>query len=226
MSLYPFVRHSYSMDDYPPEPWYLGGRLLVSAFLVPRASIPRAVTQIPEKRTPLRWGDRLVVGVAFARYVPGGVLSYDELLVALPSVGGTPAVTIPQIWVDSPESVAGGRALWSIPKHLGAFDHAETESGTSSTASAEGGMIASVSARYGRTLLPGMHQLPLPTLQRLEGRTVLSTNRVIGRVRALRAHWEFTPHGPLGYLHGRTPFGSFAVTDASIIFGLKVRRAR
>jgi hypothetical protein len=214
------------MSDFPPEPWYLGGRLLVSAFLVPRASIPSPLTDIPGKRAQLRWGDRLVVGVAFASYVPGGVLSYDELLVAVPSVGGVPAVTIPQIWVDSPESVAGGRALWSIPKHLARFDRAETGSGASLTASTESGMIASISARYGRTLLPGMHQLPLPTLQRLERRTVLSTNRVIGRVRALSTQWEFAPSGPLGYLHGRTPLASFAVTDASIIFGLKVRRAR
>ncbi len=206
------------MTDYPPEPWYLGGSLLVSAFLVPRESLPALA--MPDGRRPLRWGGKVVVGTAFVRYVPGGVLEYDELLVALPSLPG-PRVTIPQIWVDSGASMSGGRELWGIPKELAEFQR--TENGASVEASMGG--AAAVSATVGRRLLPGMRQLPLTTLQSYEGRRILSHNRVIGRMHALRASWTFDTAGPLGYLHGRTPFFSAAIRDASIVFGMEVERS-
>lgn len=202
---------------YPPEPWYLGGSLLVSAFLVPRSLLPRS---IPRPQRPLGWGGNVVVGAAFVRYVPGGALTYDELLVAIPSLPG-PRVTIPQIWVDSAASMAGGRELWGIPKQLAEFERSDTDSGARMSM----GSVASIDARYGPRLLPGMTQLPLATLQVLDGRRILSHNRVVGRVSALSAEWTFDPDGPLGYLAGRRPFFSAAIRDASIIFGMDVQRS-
>ena len=205
------------MTAYPLEPWYLGGSLLVSAFLVRGRELP--AFDIPDGRRPLRLGGRTVVGTAFVSYVPGGVLDYNELLVALPSLPG-PRVTIPQIWVDSPTSKAGGRELWGIPKELHDFSRVDSSSG----AEVSMGSVASVSATYGRRLLPGMRQLGLDTLQILDGRRILSRNRVIGRMHALKAAWTFDPDGPLGYLAGRKPFFSAAIRDASIIFGMDVER--
>lgn len=205
------------MSAYPPEPWYLGGSLLVSAFLVPPRELPEF--EIPDGRRPLKLGGKVVVGTAFVQYVPGGVLEYNELLVALPSLPG-PRVTIPRIWVDSATSLAGGRELWGIPKELHDFTRADTAEG----AEVSMGSVASVSARYGRRLLPGMRQLGLDTLQVLDGRRILSRNRVIGRMHALKATWSFDPDGPLGYLAGRKPFFSAAIRDASIIFGMDVER--
>jgi len=205
------------MSEYPPEPWYLGGSLLVSAFLVSPRELPKF--PIPDGRRPLRLGGKVVVGTAFVKYVPGGVLEYNELLVALPSFPG-PRVTIPQIWVDSPASRAGGRELWGIPKELHEFERSDSAAG----AEVSMGSVASVRAMYGRRLLPGMRQLGLDTLQELDGRRILSRNRVIGRMHALRATWTFDPDGPLGYLAGRKPFFSAAIRDASIIFGMDVER--
>lgn len=205
------------MIDYPPEPWYLGGELLVSAFLVPRTLVPRA---LPRPQRSLGWGGKVVVGAAFVRYVPGGALSYDELLVAIPSVPG-PRVTIPQIWVDSAASAAGGRELWGIPKQLADFTRTETAHAVTMAM----GTAARIDARYGQCRVPGMPRLPLTTLQVLDGRRTLAHNHVIGRVTALHAQWTVDPHGPLGYLAGRTPFISFAIRDASIIFGMDVQRS-
>ncbi|MBA8815369.1 acetoacetate decarboxylase [Microbacterium halimionae] len=106
------------MATYPPEPWHLGGSLLVSVFRVPAAELP--AIEIPGGRRPLRLGGEVLVGTAFANYVPGGVLQYNELLVSVPSVF-PPRVTVPQIWVDSEASRAGGRELWGIPKQLETF---------------------------------------------------------------------------------------------------------
>lgn len=204
------------MTSYPPEPWYLGGSMLISAFLVPPAALPPL--DIPDGRRALRVGGKVVVGAAFVRYTPGGVLAYDELLIAVPNGS---RVTIPQIWVDSAASMAGGRELWGIPKQLAEFERTDTRDGATMAM----GSVASIDARYGRPLLPGMRQVPLTTLQSFDGRRILSRNRVIGRVSRLRATWTFDPDGPLGYLAGRRPFFSAAIRDASIIFGTKVERS-
>ena len=203
---------------YPPEPWYLGGSLLVSLFRVP-------VSALPASSAPLSARGHAVVGVAFARYGPGGVLSYDELLVATPTLHrGRPRVTIPQIWVDSAESLEGGRALWGIPKQIAVFRRAGTTDAASVSMSTDTGPVAGLRSRVGRALVPGMRQLPLPIVQRDGGRAIVSHNRVIGRVRSLRTRWTFAADGPLGYLHGRRPLASVALTDASIVFGMDVRR--
>ncbi|HCB06324.1 MAG TPA: hypothetical protein DEQ43_19155 [Nocardioides bacterium] len=57
-------------------------------------------------------------GAAFVSYDEGSPLTYHELLVARPvsTVEHGRRVTITDIWVDSPASVAGGRELWAIPK--------------------------------------------------------------------------------------------------------------
>ena len=200
---------------YPPEPWYLGGSLLASAFLVDGAVFRDA---LPAGRHALRFGSKVVVGVASASYVPGGVLAYEELLVALPTWGrGGLRITIPQIWVDSAQSREGGRALWGIPKELAVFERSDTRA-------AMNGAEMVLEGRTGRALLPGMRQLALPILQSVEGGSILSHNRVIGRIRSLRARWSFAADGPLGYLAGHTPFVSFAVRDASIVFGMDVER--
>lgn len=200
---------------YPPEPWYLGGSLLASAFLVDGAHFRGT---LPAGRHPLRIGSKIIVAVASASYVPGGALAYEELLVAVPTWGrGGLRVTIPQIWVDSPESKSGGRELWGIPKELADFERSATYASMNGT-----DMV--LECRVGRALLPGMRQVALPILQQVGGRSILSHNRVIGRIRALRAHWSFATDGPLAHLRGHKPFISFAISDASIIFGMDVQR--
>ena len=211
--------------EYPPEPWYLGGSLNVSVFLVPATSLP-AGFDLPNGRRALRLGSRVVVGIASVRYLPGGVLDYDELLVAVPSFGrGGLRVTIPQIWVDSPTSMRGGRELWGIPKHLAVFRQGDRGGVTSMTMSVDGAAVAGLRARRGLPLLPGMRQLALPILQNLDGRVTLSHNRVVGRLAGLRAAWHFPENGPLGYLSGRRPVLNIAVHHAAIIFGMNVTRS-
>lgn len=216
------------VDDaaaYPPGPWYLGGSLLVSVFLVPESSLPVGF-HLPEGRRPLTLGGKVVVGVAAARYLPGGVLDYDELLVSVPSLGrGGLRITIPQIWVDSPTSMRGGRELWGIPKQLARFQRTDRAGVSVMMMSVEARPVAAMRARRGLPLLPGMRQLALPILQRLDGRVTLSHNRVIGRMSGLRASWRFAQDGPLVYLHGRRPVLNVALHDAAIIFGMDVDRS-
>jgi hypothetical protein len=133
-------------------------------------------------------------------------------------------VNIPQIWVDSPTSLAGGRELWGIPKELGRFERVERGDRVRVSMTDENGPVASIRAQYGLPLLPGMRQLGLPILQELGGRRILSHNRLIGKITGLRATVSFDPAGPLAWLAGRTPLVSLAIRDASIIFGMDVQR--
>lgn len=89
-----------SSPGYPPAPWSMRGQLYLSLWRV---------------------GGGLV-GTAFVDYLAGSELEYGELLRARPTrAGRRAAVTITDIWVDSPASRDGGRALWAIPKGLARF---------------------------------------------------------------------------------------------------------
>lgn len=211
---------------YPPEPWFLGGSLRVSAFRVPAGQLPAEMTaSVPADHSPIRLGGGVTVGAAFVHYTAGGVLQYEELLVALAVHRGAQVRTsIPLIWVSSERSQRGGRELWAIPKHLGEFDRATSGPDTDTSMRWEGHRVASLSAGDGRSVLPGRRQLPLPTAQTLDGRRCTARNLAVGRVRRLHARWTFAPDGPLGFLAGRSPFGSAAITDAGILFGLEADR--
>jgi hypothetical protein len=183
---------------------------------------------------PLLVGGNLIIEVAFVNYRPGGVLDYDELLVSVLSLQrGRPRHTIVGIWVDSPASRAGGRELWAIPKELAAFGRTSTGTTIRSWMTTDpdpfgagkNQPVAELIAHPGRRLLPGTPQLPLVVAQRLDGRTVVSRNRIVAAVRHLRAVWRFRPDGPLGYLAGARPLFSAALTDASVTVGAPVLRS-
>ncbi|MGB0101321.1 MAG: hypothetical protein WBP61_13665, partial [Nocardioides sp.] len=83
---------------YPAAPWQMVGQLWLSLF------------RLPEPVDELRPAG--LYGAAFVSYEPGSPLTYSELLVARPipaPTGKGRRVSITDIWVDSPASVAGGR---------------------------------------------------------------------------------------------------------------------
>lgn len=213
--------------EYPPEPWYLGGTLLVSVFRVPPEQLPAATFDaMPARHRLVVVGGRATVGVAFVRYTEGGVLAYDELLVAVAARRGSRLLrcSISQIWVNSPSSMAGGRALWAIPKRLGQFERSRSGHSICTSMSCDDQPVATLEAAVGRKLLPGRPRLPLASAQRLEGQEVVSRNLVLGEVRSMRTAWSFDPDGALGWLVGRMPVLSAALADSAVIFGMNVDR--
>lgn len=211
---------------YPPEPWFLGGDFLAGVFLVPVSEVPAAVwAEVPAAARPVRVAGRVVVAVAAVRYTPGGVLAYDELLVALPVIHGRRvSVTIPQIWVTSPASRDGGRALWGIPKHLMSARRASAGRRLSGAYRGEDRAVLADVAGSARVDLPGIWTLPLPTLQRGAGcsPSIRSQNSVRGRLHLARTEWSFG--SSLSWLRGRRPVLSAALTRAAVVFGARVER--
>ena len=98
----------------PAAPWSLSATALVWLAPATRAAIGA--------RQPGVRGRPLAVGGMFVSYSNTPVGPYQEVIgVLLLRDGLRVAVHIPFIAVDSPASVVGGRANWSLPKTLAQF---------------------------------------------------------------------------------------------------------
>jgi Acetoacetate decarboxylase (ADC) len=196
--------------------------MLLTVFALPLAAVPPELERFsPDGVAPVVIGGHVLAGAALVHYAPGSVLAYEELLVSvLTRRGRTLVSTLPHIWVDSPESEAGGRELWGIPKGLAEFDRREG----SAAVDVGGRRAASLTASIGRRLLPGWQSFTLTTAQRLEGASVLATNAARAHARRARVDWDFAAGGPLEYMQRGRPLFSVALADMGISFGLSCER--
>lgn len=197
-----------SHRPYPDAPWRLHGDLWVSLFVV------RGAADRPDG----------LYGAAFVDYVSPSPLTYHELLVArLVRDGRARRAHITDIWVDSPASRDGGRALWAIPKDLGDFAVGRSDSGPLSDTrwSAADGAGQLAWARF-RDVARAVPRVPFAasTWQRREsGEAVVAPIRGRARVLPAIASWEFHPDGPLAFLRGRRSIASLRIADFTMDFG-------
>lgn len=200
-----------SPAGYPPAPWRMHGSMWISAF--------RLATG--DARHP-----RGVYAVALVDYAAPSPLTYRELLVARPltTAAGTRAVTITDIWVDSPASQAGGRQLWAIPKQLCTFagDVRRTGPLTDARWATQGddGPIASARFRDVSHLAP---RLPLKGFVEQPGiedhpDTAHVTMAGSARMLPARGAWSFAAEGPLGFLAEARRLGSFRSVGFRLTF--------
>ena len=166
---------------------------------------------------------------AVVDYRAGGVLQYHELLVArILRDGAVPRIRIVDIWVDSPESLAGGRSLWAIPKELAHLPLEERRVGPVGRASFRA--LGLDRPGGGPEVARGLFTTPRAAPARLpfrastsqvreDGSTVVAPLSGSGRVVPCHARWAFDPAGPLGYLSGRRPVASAYLRDVRLRFG-------
>jgi acetoacetate decarboxylase len=176
-----------------------------------------------------------VYGAAFVTYEEGSPLSYLELLVARLLDARARRVRITDIWVDSPESLAGGRSLWAIPKDLADLELDDRRLGPTAHTEFAGRVDGQEIASGAFASLPGAALLRAPfraTASQLRpglagpaGAAGAPDAEVVtpmtGSARTLPAlgSWEFAADGPLAFLHGRAPLASFRLTDVRLRFG-------
>ena len=200
--------------SYPPAPWQMVGQLWLSLF------------RVREPVDELRPAG--VYGVAFVSYEPGSPLTYSELLVARPISTGAHGrrVSITDIWVDSPASVAGGRELWAIPKGLCDFELDSVRRGPLTTTdwSATLGRRPIASATF-TDVSKAMVRLPFrggtwqPGIEDTAGEERTATLRGSSKALPCRGHWDFASDGPLGWLRGARRLASFRQADFRMSFG-------
>jgi len=189
---------------YPAAPWNMTGQLWLSLFKVRAGDHP--------DREPG------IYGVALVKYEDPSPLTYHELLVARTTKNraGRGAVTITDIWVDSPQSVAGGRELWAIPKGLATLDFTSGPTFTATAATSDDWIATAAFKRR-----PGL-PLRIPTsfevVQERDGLLRTPVGAKIGP-RPASADWSFNPDGPLGYLDGRRPVASLELPSSELRFG-------
>lgn len=212
-----------SRVSYPPEPWQLGGSMLMTAWRLPADVVRGEVARyVPDGVRLVTVGRQAFMFTAFVRYTPGSVLSYDELLVAaVGRRGAAPVAVIPHIWVDSPASVAGGRELWGIPKGLADFTQT-WENPIVASAALEGRELASVRAAQG-VRVPGWRRLPMPTAQRLDGHDAFADVQSLGRLHLGSAAWTFPDDSPLAFLGHAKPVMTSVLRQMTIRFGPSTR---
>lgn len=126
---------------------------------------------LPAGLHPVLSGHRVLVLV---RYLEG-TLRYDEFVIArLARHGMTTSMFVDHIWVDSEESVAGGRRFWGLPKELAQFDW---DGDRVHVHDAEGD-IASVSVDQGPARLPKLPLVAAGFGVREDGRLLLAKSKL------------------------------------------------
>ncbi len=107
--------------NYPPPPWINKGRAVQVLRLVD-VGRARSFVPAPLKVVPVLPGKTVGI-VIFADYQPGSALTYHELIIApaLVRAGRHFGWWISHIYVDDPDSMAGGREVWGLPKQLARF---------------------------------------------------------------------------------------------------------
>jgi acetoacetate decarboxylase len=112
---------------YPKAPWELQGYALQTVQLL---DVERVRPFIPREFEIVRvLPGKTVGGVYVSHYGSGSMLEYSELIVAAGLVwySGQLGGWVSHIYVDNPDSVAGGRDIWGLPKELAEFRWEKTE---------------------------------------------------------------------------------------------------
>ncbi|WP_051551288.1 acetoacetate decarboxylase family protein [Nocardioides sp. URHA0020] len=199
---------------YPAAPWAMVGQLWLSIF-----RLREGVDELRPAGT---------YGAAFVSYEPGSPLTYSELLVArlVPTEHHGRCVSITDIWVDSPASVAGGRELWAIPKGLCDFQldtsHRGPLSSTTWSASLGRRPIATASFTDVTRAIP---RVPFtgttwqPGIDDTDGEERTAVLRGSAKAFPARGRWDFAPDGPLGWMRGARQLASFRQADFRMSFG-------
>jgi hypothetical protein len=199
---------------YPPAPWAMGGQLWLSIF------------KLREPVDELRPAG--IYGAAFVSYEPGSPLTYSELLVArlVDTDEHGRRVSITDIWVDSPASVAGGRELWAIPKGLCDFELESSHRGPLTTTdwSASFGKRPIASAHF-TDVSRAMLRIPFkggtwqPGIDDTNGEERTAILQGSSKALPCRGRWDFAADGPLGWLRGARQLASFRQADFRMSFG-------
>ncbi len=107
--------------SYPAAPWNLQGYAVQTVHLIDIDCVRDLIPNEFEIFSILP--GQTIGGVYLSKYQSGSILEYSELIVVpgLVSYQGKIGGWVSHIYVDNPDSVAGGREIWGLPKELANF---------------------------------------------------------------------------------------------------------
>ncbi|WP_308432770.1 acetoacetate decarboxylase family protein [Streptomyces chryseus] len=144
--------------------------------------------------------------------------------------GGRGSRTAVAAWVDDEQSLAGGRALWGIPKELGSL----TVAGPAQPAAREAGQVrlglSTGSPRHATVAARGAYRDLMRLRGRIRGRGRLVQRhdsgethqvplRVTGSPALGRVRLAADSTGPLAVVSGRRPFLTVSLRDFRFVVG-------
>jgi len=191
-------------DAYPAAPWGLRGWgvqvFAPVALATAREFVPEAVSLLPV------WPGKTLAALYFGTYVTGSSLVYNELIIAaaLVAIDGRFGFWFPRLYVDSPASLAGGHAIWGLPKRLASFELDFTKRARNVRVACDGRMLCELEFSRSTFRLPLWS--PVPAFGALAGRAVFFRARLhasVGSVRP-RVTWACdSPFTKLGFERSR-----------------------
>jgi acetoacetate decarboxylase len=199
--------------SYPPPPWQLRGPVVVAlrrvAIARVRALVPQGLSIVPV------WPGETLGAIYFANYGPGSPLCYRELIVAPALVrrGLRLGGFVTHIYVDDPDSLAGGREIWGLPKTLARFSWPQNDDGTCTVDDGAQRLCAMTWGRWTGTV-PGA--LWLPSLSTRAGTALSFQSWLRGRLCVGRGRLDAPRSSPVASLGLTTSGRLLRIRDAHI----------
>jgi hypothetical protein len=179
---------------YPSAPWRLRGfgfqTLRIIDVSAARAFVPPGLTIVPV------WAGKTLGSVYFASYEQGSSLVYHEIVIAAGLVwhGASLGFALPRLYVDSPQSLAGGREIWGAPKELADFTVKRSSGETSVEVRQDGRDLMSLRFRPMRWAVPAW--VPLPSYGVRGDELMYFVGRVRGRMTVASSDVSFAADSP------------------------------
>jgi acetoacetate decarboxylase len=202
--------------SYPAGPWQLRGWGVATVQAVDVRAARRFVP--PGSTIVAIAPGRTLGGLLFVSYEFGSTLVYRELsfVAALVRVGGRIAFHLPRLYVDSAASLAGGRAIWGVPKEMANFEVATSDGKRTIVVRSGGGDVCRLQVAVARGGL--RLAVPMPTIGTRAESFLFFTGRLSARFGFVRVAVELPQDGPFAALALDRPLLAVSLND----FDLKV----
>jgi acetoacetate decarboxylase len=202
--------------NYPPAPWQLQGYATQTLNLVDIDLVRQLVP--PELDIVAVLPGKTIGSVYISEYQLGSVLTYNELIVAPALVRDRTKIGgwISHIYVDNPNSVAGGREIWGLPKELAEFARIDRQI----TVKQQDKILCSLN--YRPNLLSELKITPKITVgcfSNLNGSLLYFDNSFQGQISSIDSKLEIPESSPFTILNLSTPFLTIDLQDLKLVAG-------
>lgn len=202
---------------YPSAPWTLKGYAFLTLQWI---DVEKARPFIPTELEIISlWPGKTLGGVYISSYGLGSVMEYNELIItsALVRYAGKVGSWVSHIYVDNPNSVAGGREIWGLPKELAEFNW---EEGKTSCVSVAQGNQELCSLTYSQP--SWSWQLPFTgnILSALGGHFLSFQGEFQGKVGWIASQLKIPPASPFASLNLGQSWLSFACEEMNFVAGV------